>query len=72
MTREEVAEIMTYCQEYTVSYKDRLVELMVFSTAIRALRWFNYCVVSVPVIVTNNSLMWQRSLFLKIVQVVII
>ena len=25
-----------------------------------------------PVIVTNNSLMWQRSLFLKIVQVVII
>jgi len=27
MTREEVAEIMTYCQEHTVSYKDRLAEL---------------------------------------------
>mgnify|MGYP004556296515 FL=1 len=27
MTREEVAEIMTYCQEQTVSYKDRLAEL---------------------------------------------
>ena len=38
MSREEVAEIMTYCQEHTVSYKDRLVELMVFSMAIRALR----------------------------------
>ena len=27
MTREEVAEIMTYCQEHTVSHKDRLAEL---------------------------------------------
>lgn len=26
MTREEVAEIMTYCQEHTVSHKDRLAE----------------------------------------------
>ena len=32
---------------------------------------FNCCVVSVSVIVTNNSLMWQRSLFFKIALVVI-
>lgn len=27
MTREEVAEIMSYCQEHSVSYKSRLAEL---------------------------------------------
>ena len=27
MTREEVAAIMTYCQEHSMSYKDRLAEL---------------------------------------------
>ncbi|MCD8297238.1 MAG: hypothetical protein LUC88_06670 [Prevotella sp.] len=27
LTREEVLEIMTYCQDYGVSYKSRLAEL---------------------------------------------